>query len=118
MSSVEHTAFRAPGVILPQFVELPDGEKFITLARTTERPVYSIQTQDRRLAISLGCEVRHASKLVYTSSYQQPAAENFSKIGINCYLCLRHNCSQRAHDPLFTELTTDPSRRGETRYES
>ncbi len=113
-----HTAFRTPGVILPQFVELPDGEKFFTLARTTERPVYSMQTQDRRLAISLGCEVQHATKLIYTSSFQKPADENFSKIGINCYLCLRHNCSQRAHDPLFTELTTDPSRRGETRYES
>ena len=113
-----HTAFRTPGVILPQFVELPDGEKFFTLARTTERPVYSMQTQDRRLAISLGCEVQHATKLIYTSSFQKPADENFSKIGINCYLCLRHNCSQRAHDPLFTELTTDTSRRGETRYES
>ena len=113
-----HTAFRTPGVILPQFVELPDGEKFFTLARTTERPVYSMQTQDRRLAISLGCEVQHAAKLIYTSSFQKPADENFSKIGINCYLCLRHNCSQRAHSPLFAELTTDTSRRGETRYES
>ena len=113
-----HTAFRTPGVILPQFVELPDGEKFFTLARTTERPVYSMQTQDRRLAISLGCEIRHASKLIYTTTFQKPADENFSKIGINCYLCLRHNCSQRAHSPLFAELTTDPSRRGETRYES
>ena len=113
-----HTAFRTPGVILPQFVELPDGEKFFTLARTTERPVYSMQTQDRRLAISLGCEVKHAHKLIYTSSFQKPDEDAYSKIGINCHLCQRRNCSQRAHDPLFTELTTDTSRRGETRYES
>ena len=26
-----HTAFRTPGVILPQFVELPDGERFLHL---------------------------------------------------------------------------------------
>ena len=113
-----HTAFRTPGVILPQFVELPDGERFFTLARTTERPVYSMQTQDRRLAISLGCEIKHASKLVYTTTFQKPANDTFSKIGISCHLCSRHNCSQRAHDPLFTELTTDPTRRGVTRYES
>ena len=113
-----HTAFRTPGVILPQFVELPDGERFFTLARTTERPVYSMQTQDRRLAISLGCEIQHASKLVYTTTFQKPAGDSFSKIGISCHLCSRHNCSQRAHDPLFTELTTDPTRRGVTRYES
>jgi len=113
-----HTAFRTPGVILPQFVELPDGEKFFTLARTTERPVYSMQTQDRRLAISLGCEIKHAHKLIYTSTFHKPADESFSKIGINCHLCLRRNCSQRAHEPLFAELKTDTSRRGETRYES
>ena len=113
-----HTAFRTPGVILPQFVELPDGEKFFTLARTTERPVYSMQTQDRRLAISLGCEIQHAHKLIYTQTFQKPEDETFSKIGINCHLCNRRNCSQRAHDPLFSELSSDTSRRGVNRYES
>ena len=113
-----HTAFRTPGVILPQYVELPDGEKFFTLARTTERPVYSMQTQDRRLAISLGCSIKHSSKLIYTSAFPPPAKDNFSKIGINCHFCLRHNCSQRAHEPLLTELSTDTTKRGETRYES
>ena len=113
-----HTAFRTPGVILPQFVELPDGEKFFTLARTTERPVYSMQTQDRRLAISLGCEVQHSHKLIYTQTFQRPDDETFSKIGINCHLCNRRNCSQRAHDPLFSELSSNTSRRGVNRYES
>ena len=113
-----HTAFRTPGVILPQYVELTDGERFFTLARTTERPVFSMQTQDRRLAISLGCDIKHANKLIYSSAFPKPANDAFSKIGINCHLCLRHNCSQRAHDPLFTELNTDTTKRGETRYES
>lgn len=113
-----HTAFRMPGVILPQFVELPDGEQFFTLSCTTERPVYSHDTQDRRLSISLGCEIKHADKLIYTSGLANSAERSFSQIGINCHLCLRKACSQRAHAPLFTELTTDTSRRGETRYES
>ena len=113
-----HNTFRTPGVILPQFVELPDGERFFTLSRTTERPVYSIKTQDRRLAVSLGCEIQHARKLIYTDAFPTPAEDGFSKIGINCHLCPRLNCSQRAHDPLVVELPTDTSRRGETRYES
>lgn len=113
-----HTTFRTPGVILPQFVELPDGERFFTLSRTTDRPVYSMNTQDRRLAISLGCEIQHAQKLIYTNASPPPADGSFSKIGINCHLCSRLNCAQRAHDPLVVELSTDTSRRGETRYES
>ena len=113
-----HATFRTPGVVIPQLVELPDGERFFTISRTTDRPVYSMDTQDRRLAISLGCEIRHAQKLVYAGSGALAADAAFSRIGINCHLCSRLNCAQRAHDPLVVELKTDPSRRGETRYES
>ena len=63
-------------------------------------------------------DIKHANKLIYSSAFPKPANDAFSKIGINCHLCLRHNCSQRAHDPLFTELNTDTKKRGETRYES
>ena len=42
----------------------------------------------------------------------------FSQIGINCHLCPRHACTQRAHQPVFMELSIDTARRGNTRYES
>ena len=113
-----HTAFRTPGVILPQIVELPDQQRFLTLSRTTERPVFSMATQDRRLAISLGCEVTHADRIIYSRALDLTSEGQVSKIGINCHLCPRHNCGQRAHDPIVTELSTDTKRRGETRYES
>ena len=113
-----HTSFRTPGVILPQVVELPDGKRFLTLSRTTERPVYSMETQDRRLAISLGCEIEHADKIIYSSAIDWSEDKNVSKIGINCHLCPRRNCAQRAHDPIITELSTNTNRRGKTRYES
>ena len=110
-------------MILPQRVELPDGQRFFTVSRTTERPVYSVETQDRRLAIALGCAEQHAERVIYASgtgpaSAGPASAGGASKIGINCHLCPRHNCGQRAHDPIVTELSTDTKRRGETRYES
>ena len=105
---LEHTnTFRTPGVILPQFVELPDGEQFFTLSRTTERPVYSVNTRTAASPSRSACEIQHA-KLVYI---QLPgtAAGWFRKIGINCHLCPRLSCSQRAHDPLVVELPTIPA---------
>ena len=113
-----HVAFRTPGVLLPQLVELPDGQRFFTISRTTERPVYSMETQDRRLAIALGCELQHAHRVIYAGGLDLSPSGTASKIGINCHLCPRHNCGQRAYDPIVTELTTDTKRRGETRYES
>lgn len=112
-----HTAFRTPGVIVPQFVELPDGERFFTLARTTERPTFSNETQDRRLVLALGCSIEHSDKIVYASPFARKDI-NFSEIGINCHLCPREGCSQRAHQPMLIELNIDPSRRGSTRYDT
>ncbi|MEO3430429.1 short-chain fatty acyl-CoA regulator family protein [Pelagibius sp. CAU 1746] len=113
-----HTSFRTPGVIVPQFVELPDGERFFTISRTTDRPVFSRESQDRRLALSLGCELKHAHRLGYSAPFNTQDDSLFSPIGINCHLCPRQACSQRAHQPLFTELPIDTKRRGNTRYES
>lgn len=113
-----HMSFRTPGVIIPQFVELPDGERFFTINRTTERPVFSRETQDRRLALSLGCELRHAHRIAYAAPYNASDDSLFSQIGINCHLCPREACSQRAYQPLLKELPIDTMRRGNTRYES
>ena len=113
-----HTSFRNPGVILPQFVELPDGERYFTVSRTTDRPVFSRDTQDRRLALALGCELQYADRIGYAQSFNLDDERLFSPIGINCHLCPRQACSQRAHQPLFFELPIDPTRRGNTRHES
>lgn len=113
-----HMAFRTPGVILPQFVELPDGDRFFTISRTADRPAVNLETQDHRLAVALGCELQYAKKLRYAASYNLEDQTMFSRIGINCHLCPRQACSQRAHQPVFMELPLDTTRRGSTRYES
>ena len=113
-----HTSFRTPGVVLPQFVELPEGERFFTISRTSDRPVFSWESQDRRLAVALGCEFRFVDQIGYASAFNLDSDHLFSPIGINCHLCPRQACSQRAHQPLFVELPISPDRRGNTRYES
>lgn len=113
-----HAAFAAPGVILPQFVEMPDGERFFTLSRTTDRPTFSRDTQDRRLAVALGCELRHAERIGYAASFNLADPALTTPIGINCHLCPRHACSQRAHRPVHIDLPVDANRRGSTRLET
>lgn len=113
-----HMAFRAPDVIVPQFVELPDGERFFTISRTVNRAVYSRQTQDMRLAVSLGCEMRFAERIGYAASYNTADPGLITPIGISCYLCPRRGCAQRAHQPLHLDLPVDTDRRGTTRFES
>ena len=113
-----HMTFRAPGVVHPQFVELPDGERFFTISRTTDRPTFSHDTQDRRLALALGCSVEHAQRIGYARQFNLGDERAFSPIGISCHLCPRTACAQRAHQPLIFDLPIDANRRGDTRYES
>jgi predicted transcriptional regulator/DNA-binding XRE family transcriptional regulator len=113
-----HTAFRLPGEVLPQFVELPDGKRYFTLSRTSDRPSFSNETKNHRLTVAIGCEMKYAHLVGYSKAFDFQVPNLFSPIGINCHVCPRQACAQRAHQPMFMELPIDPRRRGNTRYES
>lgn len=113
-----HTAFGAPGVIVSQFVELPDQGQFFTISRTTDRPVTNRYGLDRRLVVALGCERAHVKRVGYSASFNLGDEALIAKIGINCHICPRQACPHRAHEPLHVNLPVDANRRGSTRYES
>ncbi|MEL6598344.1 MAG: short-chain fatty acyl-CoA regulator family protein [Pseudomonadota bacterium] len=113
-----HLAFRNPGSILPQFVELPEGDRFLTMSRTVDRPRTGRSAMEHRLVVSLGCGEEHAGDICYGLPFQRSDPDLFTPIGINCHLCPRTACSERAHQPIHLELPIDERRRGQTRYES
>ncbi|MEM7547079.1 MAG: short-chain fatty acyl-CoA regulator family protein [Pseudomonadota bacterium] len=113
-----HSAFSAPDVIIPQFVELPDAGQFFTISRTTSRPVSSRHSQGRRLVVTLGCEREHVSRIGYAAPFNLDETSAIAKIGINCHICPRRDCAQRAYEPLHVRLPIDANRRGSTRYQS
>ncbi|MEM0935626.1 MAG: short-chain fatty acyl-CoA regulator family protein [Pseudomonadota bacterium] len=113
-----HGAFRAPGVLQPHFVELPDGARFLTVTRTTDRPVFNRATQDRRLVVVLGCAAEETDRVVYADGLSEAERTHPLQIGIACRRCPRQACPQRAHAPLHIRLPVDADRRGRTRYES
>lgn len=113
-----HISFRTPGRVIPQFVEMPDGSRYFTVNRTVDRPVLGRTSQDNRVAVTLGCSIEHAQNIVYARPFQLGDPELIAPIGINCRLCPRQQCSQRAQQPVHLELPIDEHRRGETRFES
>ncbi len=113
-----HMCFRTPGRILPQFVEMPDGTRYFTINRTVDRPANGFRNQDQRLAVTLGCSIEHASEVIYASHFQLSDEELVTPIGINCRLCPRAQCAQRAQQPVHLDLPIDEHRRGQTRFES
>ena len=65
LSQLNCRIFRVPGRILIQTVEMPDHRRYLTVNRTVDRPSIRYSTEDKRLAVCLGCPVEYAPDLVY-----------------------------------------------------
>ena len=70
---------------------------------------------EQKLAIGLGCDVAYAPRLIYAQNYNLDHSQP-TPIGVNCYLCERQHCRQRAHAPLNKALNFDERARGVSLY--
>lgn len=112
-----HMSFRTPGRIIPQLVEMPDASRYFVFARTVDRPQFERHGQDNRLAVAMGCTIDHASEIGYAEGVALGDAR-VTPIGINCRICPRAGCEQRAHHAPALTAPVDERRRGATRYDS
>jgi XRE family transcriptional regulator, fatty acid utilization regulator len=111
-----HTSFRTPGKIVPQFVEMPDKSQYFVFSRTVDRPTWIRHAQDNRLAVAMGCMIEHAGEIGYAEAFSVAGAR-MVPIGINCRICPRANCDQRAHQATILTQPVDEKRRGATRFD-
>ncbi|MCG6207350.1 short-chain fatty acyl-CoA regulator family protein [Rhodopseudomonas sp. HC1] len=105
-----HSTFDTPDRLLKQVIELPDGSRYFSIAQMVRRPVAPHPQPQPRFALGLGCEIRHASKLIYAAGMDLEKAEG-TPIGVNCRLCEREHCSQRAEPPITRTLILDENTR-------
>ena len=61
-----YETFANPGKILVQIAQMPDGRNYMWVARTVERRASRYGQPGKTFAIGLGCELRHAHRLVYS----------------------------------------------------
>ncbi|GAA0626863.1 XRE family transcriptional regulator [Brevundimonas kwangchunensis] len=94
-----HSTFRTPGRIVTQIIETPDGQRWFTLARTVNRQGHDGFSEGQDLAIGLGCELKHAHRLIHARGLDLGAPE-VTPIGPACRLCHRHPCAERAAPPV------------------
>jgi predicted transcriptional regulator/DNA-binding XRE family transcriptional regulator len=111
-----HDAFSSPGRILIQLTRMPDGKTYLCLARTVYEQGHSYLEPQRKFAIGLGCEIRHAHKLVYSTGLNLEDTEAVEPIGVSCRVCERRNCPQRAFPPLSRRLSINENARSAYPY--
>jgi predicted transcriptional regulator/transcriptional regulator with XRE-family HTH domain len=102
-----HEVFRRPGEVLTQWLELPDGQRFFSIARSVTSGGGGWNRPATVRAIALACAAEHAPRLIY--AHATPAEP--TPIGITCRLCNRAACTARAEPPLGREILPDDYRR-------
>jgi predicted transcriptional regulator/DNA-binding XRE family transcriptional regulator len=106
-----HQAFRTPREIVTQWLELPDGQRFFSIARTVTAGGGGFGAPRVERAIALGCAAEHAGRLIYTRGQHDGGAEAATPIGVTCRLCHRTKCTARSAPPIGRQVLPDDFRR-------
>ncbi|OMC01574.1 acetate metabolism transcriptional regulator RamB [Mycolicibacterium fortuitum] len=104
-----YETFSNPGKIGVQIAQMPDGRNYMWVARTVERRASRYGQPGKTFAIGLGCELRHAHRLVYSEGLDL-SGEAATPIGSGCRVCERDNCPQRAFPALGKALDLNEHR--------
>lgn len=104
---VVYEAFETPGKILTQVASLPDGKRYFWIARTVSRKIGGYGSPRKIFSVGLGCELRHARRLVYSTGLDLDDRDAATPIGMGCKVCERPACPQRAFPTIGKELTVD-----------
>lgn len=103
-----YEAFARPTEIQVQLAQMPDGRSYLWIARTVHRRYGGHGTQGKTFAIGLGCDLRHAQRLVYSRGLDLTSPSSLVPIGPGCKVCDRVNCPQRAFPAIGKPLDANP----------
>jgi predicted transcriptional regulator/transcriptional regulator with XRE-family HTH domain len=110
-----HSAFRTPGQIVTQWLDLPDGQRLFSIARTVSAGQGSAGparcgAPPVLRSIALACAAEHAPALAYAGGLD-PQAAPATPIGPSCRVCQRAQCLARSAPPIGRELDPGDQRR-------
>ncbi|MCP5378832.1 MAG: DUF2083 domain-containing protein [Novosphingobium sp.] len=102
-----HATFERPRRIVTQWLELPDAQRFFSIARTVSGGGGSYRAPAVERSVALACAAEHAPFLAYADGTNPEAA---TPIGVACHLCHRPRCIARAAPPIGREVRPDDYR--------
>ncbi|MFT3721242.1 short-chain fatty acyl-CoA regulator family protein [Pseudorhodoferax sp.] len=111
-----YEAFGQPERILPQLARMPDGRTYLWIARTVSHGPRRYGALRRTFSIGLGCDIRHAPRLVYAKGLDLGDPDAATPIGMGCKVCERPECPQRAFPFVGRPLAVDMHRSRFTPY--
>jgi XRE family transcriptional regulator, fatty acid utilization regulator len=110
-----HQAFDSPGRLVRHLVELEDGIRWFTLARTVRPQGVRIGSVGAEFAIGIGLAADLAAPLASARGVDLKGGE-VSPIGLGCRACTRPDCPQRSAPPAARALIFNEREQGLTPF--
>ena len=104
-----HHAFERPGSLTVQLVEVQDGGRWLTMARTVTPQGRRYGATGAEFAVGLGVEASLAGALAVARGVD--LAGDATPIGLGCRACLRVDCPQRSAPPAGRALIVNETER-------
>ncbi|OAB56693.1 hypothetical protein AY600_02335 [Phormidium willei BDU 130791] len=95
-----HTAFAVPDRPVAQLAELPEGERYLFVARRVTKSVGPYGAPPVTFSVLLGCDAAYLERLIYGDAFAGRGLPA-TPVGYNCRSCRRADCAQRAHPPVL-----------------
>jgi len=96
-----YKAFSSVGQVDAQLIQLPDGQRFVSIARTVQAGGSGYGAPSALRAVALTCAAEHLGRLVYA---RELAGREPMLIGTSCPTCHRPRCLARSAPPIGREL--------------
>ncbi len=113
---IMHEAVAIPDRVLVQLGEMPDGMRYVSMAKGLVKESGSYDRPPRRYAVALGCEIGEAGGFVYADRLDLAPPGAAVPIGVSCRICPREQCEQRAFPPAGRAIRVDPEQRSVVPY--
>ncbi|WBU55937.1 short-chain fatty acyl-CoA regulator family protein [Paracoccus sediminicola] len=104
-----YDAFSRPGTLLRQLAQMPDGRRYLWMARTVSQGGGRFGAPVKHFAVALGCDIAHAERLVYADGMDLHGPDAATPIGPGCKLCERDACPQRAFPMIGSPVAAEPT---------
>lgn len=95
-----HAAFIRPNETVAELAAMPNGQSFLTFARTDIKPSAGHGRPRSIYALGMGCDASYAPRFVYADGLDTTNARAATPVGVGCRLCEREDCDQRAFPAL------------------
>ncbi len=102
-----HAAFASPDRPIAQLVEMPEGERYLFVARRVTKGSGPFDAPPVAFSVMLSCDAAYLDRLVYGDAFASRATRP-TPVGVNCRSCRRGDCAQRAHPPILPSAPARP----------